>query len=65
VCTLPSRLKLYIHNACKNKLLAERLTPMYNLVCEQLIPQYILQHIESLTLVNNLHHLLLLLTQKT
>jgi hypothetical protein len=53
-----------MHHARKNKLLAERLAPMYNLVLEQLLPCYLLQHVDSYEYVNNLQHLVFLLTTK-
>lgn len=34
VSTLPSKIKCYILYAKKNKLLAERLLPLYTLICE-------------------------------
>ena len=34
IATLPSKIKCNIHFAIKNKILAERLLPLYAIICE-------------------------------
>ena len=61
VCTLPSKIKCYILYAKKNRLLAERLLPLYSLITEQIVPPFIAKNIDSYTVVNQIQHLEFLL----
>ena len=62
--TLMSRIRCYLSFATKNKLLADKLTPVFRQIAEQLLPYYCTTVSDNHAHVNKVHHLVFLLAQK-
>ena len=62
--TLMNRIRCYLAFATKNKLLADKLTPVFKQIAEQLLPYFCTTVYDNHASLSKVHHLVFLLTDK-